>query len=275
MSGEPIEVNWTIHRVLERYPDVLEELIATSPAFGKLRNPLMRKVQSRLVTVEQAARIGGVTPEALLARLNQEAGLEVPAPVVAPDPRPRIDAEPPDWLDSAEVTRMLNVRPIMERGEEPYKVIMSIAREVQPGEVLRLLVGFEPVPLYDTLGRKGFSAWARPLAADCWQVDFHRDRVLVDEDTTAERGSTEDLDWERVDAEVTIDVSELVPPEPMVKILETLAAMPDGSTLLVHHVRRPIHLYARLDEMGYPHRTQDLGPDRVEVLIRKPRAEAS
>ena len=65
---------------------------------------------------------------------------------------------------------------------------------------------------------------------------------------------------------------ELVPPEPMVKILEALAAMPDGVTLLVHHVRRPIHLYARLDEMGYPHRTQDLGPDRVEVLIRKPRA---
>ena len=71
---------------------------------------------------------------------------------------------------------------------------------------------------------------------------------------------------------VTIDVSELVPPEPMVKILQTLEGLPEGARLLVHHVRRPIHLYDRLDEMGYPHATRELGPDRVEVMIEKPAA---
>ena len=64
--------------------------------------------------------------------------------------------------------------------------------------------------------------------------------------------------------------SPLVPPEPMVKILQALETLPDDSRLLVHHVRRPMHLYDRLDEMGYAHETRELGPGRVEVMIQKP-----
>ncbi len=268
-GNEPIRLNWTIRQVLDRYPDLLDELVATSPAFSKLRNPLMRKVQSRLVTVEQAARVGGVAPDVLLARLNQAAGVATGTPAPATGvPAADSAVNPPAWLDVAEVTRMLDVRPIMARGEEPFRAIMTTARDVQPGEVFRLVAGFEPAPLYDALGKQGFSHWARPLAPDAWQVDFHRDSPAASGTATATE--TAGFVWEGVDAEVTIDVSELVPPEPMVKILETLATMPHGSTLLVHHVRRPIHLYDRLDEMGYPHQTQDLGPDRVEVLIRKP-----
>jgi hypothetical protein len=56
----------------------------------------------------------------------------------------------------------------------------------------------------------------------------------------------------------------------MIKILEALEQLEPGGRLLVHHVRRPIHLYDRLDEMAYRHRTRDLGPGKVEVLIEKP-----
>jgi hypothetical protein len=69
---------------------------------------------------------------------------------------------------------------------------------------------------------------------------------------------------------VTIDVSELVPPEPMIKILEALEMLPAGGRLLVRHLRRPMHLYPRLDEMGCRHETRELAPGRVEVLIQKP-----
>ncbi len=271
---EPIQRDWTIRKVLERYPALLDDLVAMSPAFDKLRNPLMRKVQSRLVTVEQAARIGGIAPDLLLARLNRAAGAAAGDPVpqaTATSPEPA----PPGWLGVAEVTRLLDVRPIMVRGEEPFRKIMATARDVEPGETFRLLAGFEPVPLYDTLAKQGFSHWSRQLAPEYWQVDFHRD---VERPVRPATGpATDDGDWDVADAEVTIDVSELTPPEPMVKILEALATLPEGATLLVHHVRRPIHLYERLDEMGYPHKTQDLGPNRVDVLIRKPprRGEAA
>ncbi|MBI3965523.1 MAG: DUF2249 domain-containing protein, partial [Chloroflexi bacterium] len=65
------------------------------------------------------------------------------------------------------------------------------------------------------------------------------------------------------------DVSELVPPEPMIRILEALEQLAPGETLLVYHVRRPIYLYPRLEELGCTHETWEIGPNRVELLIRK------
>ena len=43
----------------------------------------------------------------------------------------------------------------------------------------------------------------------------------------------------------------------MVRILETLREIGAGQTLLVHHVRRPIHLYPRLDALGCTHETRE------------------
>jgi hypothetical protein len=60
----------------------------------------------------------------------------------------------------------------------------------------------------------------------------------------------------------------------MIKILETLETLPVDARLLVHHVRRPIHLYDRLDEIGYAHETRDLGPGKIEVLIQKRQSTA-
>lgn len=41
--------------------------------------------------------------------------------------------------------------------------------------------------------------------------------------------------------------------------------------LLIHHVRRPVHLLARLEEEGHRYALKDLGPGRVEILIERRR----
>ncbi len=265
---EPILASWKISEVLKTYPELLDELIGLSPAFEKLRNPLMRRVQSRLVTVSQAAGIAGLDPAQVTRQLNQAAGITPPDVAEGGATPAQKPAEKPAWVGSAPVAAELDVRPLMERGEEPFRVIMSAAREVPPGEALRLIVGFEPLPLYDALAKQGFSNWPTKISADHWVVLFHRDAPPAPE-ADAPAPASGEVDWSAPAAEVTIDVSELVPPEPMVKILQTLETLPDGSRLLVHHVRRPIHLYDRLDEMGYAHATRDLGPGQVEVMIQK------
>jgi uncharacterized protein (DUF2249 family) len=267
LTTDPILASWKISEVLHHYPQLLDVLIDLSPAFAKLRNPLMRRVQSRLVTVAQAAGIAGIDPAALTRKLNQAAGItpsddtadNAPKPVTSP-------RTAPEWTTSAPIAQELDVRPLMESGVEPFRIIMESARHVPVGSRLRLIVGFEPLPLYDALAKQGFSNWPTQLDDTSWQVDFLREQVLSRPSAT----QAAQVDWNAPAAEVTIDVSELVPPEPMVKILQTLETLPQDSRLLVHHVRRPIHLYDRLDEMGYAYDTRDIAPGKVQVMIQKP-----
>lgn len=266
---EPILASWKISEVLQKHPDLLDYLVDLTPAFKKLRNPLMRKVQTRLVTVEQAAGIAGIDPRVLTRRLNQEAGITPPANDEIVDAGSQeATAQVPDWYGTTDVFRELDVRPMLERGEEPFKVITTAARSVPVGQVLRLIVGFEPLPLYDALAKQGFAHFGEQRH-DVWHVEFLRERE-ASAPAPKPAVKTSPVDWDApTSSEVTIDVSELVPPEPLVKILQTLETLPVGGRLLVHHVRRPIHLYDRLDELGYAHDTREIASDHIEVLIEK------
>jgi len=269
-SQQPILASERISDVLSRFPNLVDTLIDASPAFRNLRNPIMRHVQSRLVTVSQAAGIAGLNPADLTRKLNVAAGLTNvnidDGQVGSRADRTSISIDQADVPIAAEI----DVRPIMERGEEPFGAIMTAVRTIPPGAGLRLIAGFEPLPLYDVLAKKGFSYQSREIGNGAWEIVFVRSTEDVDLPPSNGSASAGSTIWQSdIAAEVTIDVSELVPPEPMIKILEALEQLQPGSRLLVHHVRRPIHLYDRLNEMGYRHQTRDLGPGKVEVLIEK------
>lgn len=263
MVGPRIEADWKISKVLQEYPQLLDVLADSHPTFGKLRNPLLRRVQSKLVTVQQAAGIAGIDASDLLNRLNTAVGFETDEAAHTTAPQP--DQQKPDWVDSATIARELDVRPLLERGEEPFGVITEAARETGLGETLALRTTFDPIPLRDVLGQQGFEAFTSGSGND-WTTLFHRIR----EAKGTQKRTPATPAGAPVTAEVTIDVSELVPPEPMMKILAALEELPDGGQLTVHHVRRPMHLYPRLDELGYSHETTELAPDKVQLLITKP-----
>ena len=67
--------------------------------------------------------------------------------------------------------------------------------------------------------------------------------------------------------EQELDVSPLEPPEPLERILDTLADMPHGDWLRVMHRRDPVPLYRILQNMGYRWHTDCLAPGRYEILI--------
>lgn len=269
---DPILASDKIGDVLKRHPDLFEVLVELSPAFAKLRNPVVRRVQTRLVTVAQAAAIAGLGAPELTQRLNVAAGITDTPAEAAPRPPDAADRTEPTWLSDANLVQELDARPIMARGEEPFKQIMVAAQSVPTGSSFRLIAGFEPLPLYGVLEKQGFAHFTKRHSDDHWEVTFHREEAQAEKAIGAPKAAdpSEAVDWSAApSAEVTIDVSELVPPEPMIKILETLETLPVDGRLLVHHVRRPIHLYDRLDELGYAHDTRDIGPGRVEVMIQK------
>ncbi|WP_018467766.1 DUF2249 domain-containing protein [Calidithermus timidus] len=254
-----------VSELLEAHPQLLGVLIEASPAFAKLKNPLLRRTMPRLVTLAQAARIGGLEPGALIERLNRALGLEVAGEKASVGNESKLGTPPPDWL-AAPVGFHLDVRPILAAGGEPFGAIMAAAREVAAGQRLCLEAPFEPLPLYRVMQRQGFVAWCEQLGPEHYRVHFLREREQEAKGRAAR--TLGEADWASYAAEVTIEAN-LEPPLPMMRVLEALARLEPGQRLRVHHVRRPVHLLARLAQDGHPYALRELGPGQVELLIEK------
>lgn len=269
---EPIQATWKINDVISRYPQLVEELAGLNASFRLLRNPIARRVQARLVTVAQAAQIAHMEPDYLVSFLNTAIGAathdESALEELSANTR---SVETPAWIERTPVAEV-DARSLQRQGLEPFSAIMTAMRKAAPGETVRLRSSFEPVPLYAVVEQRGFAHFARQLGDEDWAIVLYNSGVtLADENPTPASPSTADseADWTSPDATITIDVSDLVPPEPLVRIMESLEHLPSGGRLLVHHVRRPVHLYPQLDQAGFRHQTREIGPGRVELLIEK------
>lgn len=64
-----------------------------------------------------------------------------------------------------------------------------------------------------------------------------------------------------------LDARGLEPPQPMVRILQALANLPEGATLQARTDRRPLHLYALLTERGYRAETVEQSDGSFLTLI--------
>jgi TusA-related sulfurtransferase len=66
--------------------------------------------------------------------------------------------------------------------------------------------------------------------------------------------------------EILVDARGLEPPEPMEKVLQTLALLRPGQTIRMLLHREPFPLYAILAERGYRHETR-MDPDGSYVIL--------
>jgi uncharacterized protein (DUF2249 family) len=69
---------------------------------------------------------------------------------------------------------LLDVRPLTAQKRPPMPAILGAIAQLAPGQPLRLLAPFEPVPLYSFMQERGFSHAAQPLEGGAWEVIFRR-----------------------------------------------------------------------------------------------------
>ena len=69
---------------------------------------------------------------------------------------------------------IVDARPIIAAGEEPFDAIMAAVASLSDGEELVILAPFEPVPLEGVLSSQGFTYDAVALGNGDWQVTFGR-----------------------------------------------------------------------------------------------------
>ena len=68
--------------------------------------------------------------------------------------------------------QVLDVRPALAAGEEPFETIMAAVAGLGPGQPLVIVAPFEPVPLEGVLGSQGFTWEAEHLDSGDWRVTF-------------------------------------------------------------------------------------------------------
>jgi uncharacterized protein (DUF2249 family) len=78
----------------------------------------------------------------------------------------------PMWKEQAQ--NILDVRPLLEQGGEPFVPIMEAAEGIQPGNSLVLIAPFEPIPLYEVMQARGFLHETKQAAPNEWVVRFIR-----------------------------------------------------------------------------------------------------
>src|SRR5690606_25253493 len=82
---------------------------------------------------------------------------------------------PEEWaIDITSIARVVDARPTLAAGGEPFAEIMDAAAKVADGEVLVVYAPFDPVPLEGVLGEQGFRYVADQLDGGDWRVTFLR-----------------------------------------------------------------------------------------------------
>src|SRR5699024_8929003 len=137
-----------VSKVIKENKEAIEVIASLNPHFTKLRNPVLRKMLAPRVNLAEAARIGKCEVKEMLDKLVK-IGFEV-------DTSQQVEEETVDTVaqDKAKNSFVgekkiytLDVRPYLEKGEDPLKMIQKTIKKLTPNDVLEILINFEPIPL--------------------------------------------------------------------------------------------------------------------------------
>ncbi len=124
-----IHLQTKVGDLLDNYPALEEKLIELSPAFAKLRNPILRRTIAKVTSLQQAASIAKIPPAQFVQKLREAAGLSV-APIQT-DLHEAEDMEiMPDWYDENRISIRFDARPLIESGQAPLQEIISLAKNL-------------------------------------------------------------------------------------------------------------------------------------------------
>lgn len=147
----------------------------------------------------------------------------------------------------------LDVRTISGDGE-PFASIMKAVGKLEPGQELRLIAPFEPVPLFGVLAKRGFRHAAKERTGGGWEVLFTPGGGSQSDDGPgiAERPAADNsgqAEWPAPSRQ--IDNRDLDPPEPMVRTLAAIEEMQAGEVLCSLLCREPVFLLPELGKRGH------------------------
>lgn len=152
-----IDLQTKIATMLEVYPELEETLLELSPAFAKLRNPVLRRTVAKVASIQQAAKIAGISPEIMVQTLRKVAGFAI-IKNEATGESETLESMP-SWFDESNISIRFDACPVIDAGQSPMAEILRLAQDIENGMIMELTAPFRPEPIIEILKSKGFKVW--------------------------------------------------------------------------------------------------------------------
>jgi hypothetical protein len=156
MKGSKITISpaTRVGELLDAFPELEPVLMAMSPAFEKLKNPVLRKTVAKVATLRQVSVVGGMNIDEMVRILRRKVGQ---GDIVSGQDNPEyLSAVTPEWFDKSRITGSFDATPVINSGGSPMKEILQKAALLKPGEIFELQTPFTPAPIIDLLREKQF-----------------------------------------------------------------------------------------------------------------------
>jgi uncharacterized protein (DUF2249 family) len=222
-------------------------------------------------SIAMASKIGRCTPLDFFKKLRP-LGFEAEAVTVINETISQEQKPIPSFIEEmqASQTVTLDVRPILAAGDDPLQLIQQHVKELQEGQVLKILNTFEPTPLINLLGKRGFVSYVKATEENVIETYFYKETQEKNEALETIRPIVNN--WEPLLKKYAgnlqeIDVRHLEMPEPMMRILAALEKLPANTALYVHHKRIPVFLLTELKDRLFGYRIKEITGGEVYLLI--------
>lgn len=159
-----------IHDLLEAYPELEDKLIAAAPQFKKLKNPILRRTIARVTTLSQAATIGSLKVETLVNELREAAGQEHTE--ISSEGNASYNYSRPGWFSTEAVVETIDIREMLNAGEQPVHEVLSAIKKLEPGKILEIIAPFLPAPLVDKASGLGYAHWIVDNGTEEFRIYF-------------------------------------------------------------------------------------------------------
>lgn len=257
-----------ISAILKNCPQALEAIISISPAFEKLRNPVLRKLLAGRVTIKDAAKIGKCSAQNFFNVLLP-LGLRFEGFGGEAKGDKLIYSSFPGERKKAAV--VIDIRRDLAAGNDPLDKIIEALNGLEETELLCIVNTFEPLPLLRIIGKRGFSFEVTIDKQDNVETWIGRENAVIlgagAKINMLRQSSFEgriSFFFERLQL---LDVRKLEMPGPMMQILAALENLPAGHALLVNHRKIPLLLFAELQENGFLCDVCEISAGNVQLLF--------
>lgn len=161
MSFLQITPQTRIGDFLDCYPEDEELLISLSPAFQKLRNPVLRRTIGRVATFQQVAVVGNISLETIINTLRKAAGQNQTNENMSTNNNLNTK---PTWFNATMIAETLDAREMLQSGQHPLAEVIKRTSEMGSNQIFELITPFTPMPLIEKVIANGFEAYVEEIS---------------------------------------------------------------------------------------------------------------